>query len=130
MMQLLNQGIIDKLQSQINKNNRLYFPSDEEQNIFSLFAKDDHRLMLKDEALYPSTTAIEEGLKSITIEEKASRRRPLEKFKIIDPKTQREMRLLQRNWLKGIFQTLKPAFLNKKIKFFTVPFSVTLFSYL
>jgi hypothetical protein len=69
---LLNQGIIDKIQSQINKNNNLYFPSDDEQSIFSLFAndKDDLRLKLKDGAFYALKTSMEEALRSQIIEEK------------------------------------------------------------
>jgi hypothetical protein len=75
---LLNQGIIDKVQSQINKNNNIYFPSDEEQSIFSLFANDnenkknqeDFRLKVNDVAFYPLTTTLEGWLRAENIEEK------------------------------------------------------------
>jgi len=63
---LLNHGIIDKNESQINKNNNLYFPADEEQNIFSLFSNNDSRLEIKGNAFYPSKTAMEQVLMSFT----------------------------------------------------------------
>jgi len=58
---LLNQGIIDKVQSQLNKNNNLYFPSDEEQTgIFSLFANKDQGLKLEvDPEYYPDSVVVE-----------------------------------------------------------------------
>jgi hypothetical protein len=77
---LQNQGIIDNVQSQINKNNNLYFPSDEEQNIFSLFSNNDFRLNVRDNAFYPSTTVLE-NLISESIEEKHHAEDPLEKIK-------------------------------------------------
>jgi hypothetical protein len=68
---LINQGIIDKIDSRINKNNKLYFPSDEEQNIFSLFTNNnnDYRLRVRDETFYPSKDVVLQSLKSISIEE-------------------------------------------------------------
>jgi len=67
---LLNQGVIDKVQSQINKNNFLYFPSDEEQTIFSLFSTEDYRLTLKGTVLFPLKNIVEESLSSAIVEEK------------------------------------------------------------
>lgn len=65
---LLNQGIIDKEQSQVNKNNNIYFPSDTEQkSIFSLFANNpdqsqDLKLKVNDPAFYPSINVLAENL--------------------------------------------------------------------
>ncbi|HJR84087.1 MAG TPA: hypothetical protein VJ772_01835 [Nitrososphaeraceae archaeon] len=77
---LLNQGIIDKVQSQISNRNNLYFPSDEDQNIFSLFSNNDFRLKVRNDAFYPSTTVLE-TLISENIEEKHHAEDPLEKIK-------------------------------------------------
>jgi len=59
---LLNQGVIDKVQSKLNKTNNLYFPSDEEQSgIFSLFAGDNAELKLRVDPEYYLGELVEPG---------------------------------------------------------------------
>jgi len=93
---LLNQGIIDKVQSQINKNNNLYFPSDEEHSIFSLFTNDkenkknqeDFKLKLNEVAFYPSTRALQEWLGSAHVKEKhhvEDLPKKIQTYRLVDP---------------------------------------------
>ena len=77
---LLNQGIIDRVQSQISNRNNLYFPSDEEQNIFSLFSNNDCRLRVKDQAFYPSTIVLERRIFE-NVDEKHHAQDPSKKIK-------------------------------------------------
>jgi hypothetical protein len=66
---LLNQGIIDKIQSQINGRYNIFFPAEEETqggNIFSLFEDADvPKLKVSEHNLYPSTEHIEESFRSM-----------------------------------------------------------------
>lgn len=56
---LMNQGIIDKITSKIDGRANIYFPSDENRNISSLFANsDDLRLEARDHAFYPTQEAM------------------------------------------------------------------------
>jgi len=60
---LINQGIIDKVQSRINGRFNIFFPV-EEGNIFSLFEKADvPRLKISNPDLYPTTDRIEKSFR-------------------------------------------------------------------
>lgn len=63
---LLNQGIIDKIPSATDKRAKIYFPSDEDRSLSSLFANsDDIRLQLKNPAVYPSKEVMKQVIDSI-----------------------------------------------------------------
>jgi hypothetical protein len=62
---LINQGLIDKTQSLIDKRRNLFFPVEESGGkIFSLFDDpDDLRLKVRDASFYPSRSFIEESFR-------------------------------------------------------------------
>jgi hypothetical protein len=63
---LLNQGIIDKIPSKIDKRSNIYFPADENRSLSSLFANsDDIRLELTDSTFHQIKEAVKKVLESI-----------------------------------------------------------------
>jgi hypothetical protein len=67
---LINQGVIDSIQSQVNGRFHIYFPVEEAEdgNIFSLFekTKDVAKLRISNPQLYPTTDCIEESFRSLS----------------------------------------------------------------
>jgi hypothetical protein len=65
---LMNQGLIDKTQSQINGRSNIFFPVEavEDGKIFSLFENTDVvKLKISNPQLYPTTDSIEESFRSL-----------------------------------------------------------------
>lgn len=63
---LVNLGIIDKSQSVLNKKENIYFPAEEEGNLFDMFQDSrDLRLKITSCALYPCKALLEESFRTI-----------------------------------------------------------------
>jgi hypothetical protein len=64
---LINQGIIDKVQSEINGSQNIYFPVEEEGNIFSIFEDPDNpKLKVSNPDIFPSKSFLKEEFRILS----------------------------------------------------------------
>lgn len=86
---LENHGIIDKVKSELDNRNNIYFPVNQG-NLFSLSnddSQDKNKLKIKDSNLYPSKKVIEESFRTIikySSEEVMQNKNNFSKYKLID----------------------------------------------
>lgn len=81
---LVNQGIMDKIESETNYRDKLWFPVDEDSKIFTLFnSSDNTKLKVKDHRIFPDNNTIEQ--ECITLRKYSRRQSGKNRFIFLDP---------------------------------------------